>query len=180
MLCPSTQVYYTVLCLVHTTVFTRDSSFYWATVCKTIRHAIKPLSVCPVFNVGVLWSNGWMDQDETWRAGRPRPWPYCVRWGPSSPSSKGAQPPQFSSHMLSPNGWIDQDATWQGSRPQPKRHCVRWGPSSPLRKETEPPIFGPCLLWPNGWMDQDATWYEGRPRTRPHCVTLTRVSRFPP
>ena len=29
-----------------------------------------------------------MDQDETWLAGRPRPWPHCVRWGP-----------QFSAHI---------------------------------------------------------------------------------
>jgi len=28
--------------------------------------------VCLSCNVGVLWPNGWMDQDETWRAGRPR------------------------------------------------------------------------------------------------------------
>jgi len=44
-------------------------------------YAIGPLSVClsvlsslSVFNVGVLWPNGWMDQDETWQAGRPRTW----------------------------------------------------------------------------------------------------------
>jgi len=37
------------------------------------------LSVCPVCNVGVLWPNGWMDQDETGHAGRRRPWPHCVR-----------------------------------------------------------------------------------------------------
>jgi len=37
-----------------------------------------------------------MDQDETRHAGRPRPWPHCVRWGPSSPSAKkGAEPPNF-------------------------------------------------------------------------------------
>ena len=31
----------------------------------------RPLSVCPVCNVGVLWSNGWMDQDQdaTWHGG---------------------------------------------------------------------------------------------------------------
>jgi len=39
-----------------------------------------------------------MDQDETWRAGRPRSWPHCVRRGLSSPSPKGAQPP-FSAHI---------------------------------------------------------------------------------
>ena len=45
---------------------------------------------CPVCDVGVLWPNGWMDQDETWHWGRPRPRPHSVRWGPSPPS-KGAQ-----------------------------------------------------------------------------------------
>ena len=45
------------------------------------------LSVCPVLScdVGVLWPNGRTDQDKTWHAGKPRPWPYCIRWGPSSP-----------------------------------------------------------------------------------------------
>jgi len=33
--------------------------------------------------VDVLWPNGWTDQDETWHAGRPRPWPHCIRWGAS-------------------------------------------------------------------------------------------------
>ena len=37
------------------------------------RFAIGPLSVLSVCNVGVLWPNGWTDQDETWHAGRPRP-----------------------------------------------------------------------------------------------------------
>jgi len=38
------------------------------------------LSVClSVCNVGVLWPNGRTDQDETWHAGRPRPWTHCVR-----------------------------------------------------------------------------------------------------
>jgi len=36
------------------------------------------VSVC---NVGVFWPNGWIDQDETRREGRPRPWPHGVRWG---------------------------------------------------------------------------------------------------
>jgi len=46
------------------------------------------LSVC---DVGVLWPNGWMDQDETWHAGRPQPRPHCVRWGPSPPKSTASQ-----------------------------------------------------------------------------------------
>jgi len=31
------------------------------------------LSVLSVCNVGILWPNGYTDQDETWNAGRPRP-----------------------------------------------------------------------------------------------------------
>ena len=34
-----------------------------------------------------------MDQDETWRGGRPWPKPHCVRWEPSSPLAKGHSPP---------------------------------------------------------------------------------------
>ena len=56
------------------------------------------LSVLSVCDVRALWPNGWTDQDETWHKGRPRPWPHCVRWGPSSPSPKGHSP-QFSAHI---------------------------------------------------------------------------------
>ena len=48
--------------------------------------------VCPACNVGVLWPNGWMDQNATWYGGRPQPMRHCIRWGPSSPSPKGGRP----------------------------------------------------------------------------------------
>jgi len=51
-----------------------------------------------VYDVGALWLNGWMDQDETWHGSSHRPCPYCVRWGPSCPSPKGHSP-QFSAHI---------------------------------------------------------------------------------
>jgi len=54
------------------------------------------LSVCPllsVCNVGILWPNGWIDQDETWHGGRSQPWPHYARWRPSSP--KGGTAPNF-------------------------------------------------------------------------------------
>jgi len=95
---------------------------------------------------------------------------HCVRWGPSFPSSKGAQSPIFGPYLLRPNNCMDQDATWYGGRPRPRPLCVRWGPSTPPQNGAEPPIFGPCLLRPNGCMDQDATWHGGRPRPRRHCV----------
>ena len=71
-------------------------------VCKTVRPMLSD-HVCPVCNVSVLWPNGWMNQDETWHAGRPRPWPHCVIRGSSSPR-KGdtAAPPLFGPCLLWP------------------------------------------------------------------------------
>ena len=125
---------------------------FGVTICKTVRLMLS--DHCPVCHVlscpvclsvcdGVLWSNGWMDQDETWHAGRPRSWP------DSHLPPKGAQPPIFGPW---PNGCVQQDTTWYGGRPQP-RWRIRWGSSSPSPKEAHPPIFGPCPLWPNGSMD---------------------------
>jgi len=107
------------------------------------------LSVCPVLsvclsvcNVGVLWPSGVTDQDDIWHAGRPRTWPHSVRWRPSSPSPKGAQPlPIFGPYPLRPNGCIHQDATWYGGRPRPRRLYVRWGPRFPPQKGDRAPKF---------------------------------------
>ena len=129
------------------------------------------LSVClsclPVTLV-YCGQNGWMDQDETWHAGRPRPWPHCVRWGPAPPPPQGHSPyPIFGPYLLRPNGCVDHDATWYGARPQPRRLCVRWRPPLPSpKKGHSPPIFIPYPLRPNGCIDQDATWYGGRPGPR--------------
>jgi len=84
--------------------------YFWATVCKTVRPVLSDLclSLMSVCDVGVLWPNGWMDQDETWRA-ETWPWTHSVRWGTSSPSPKGAQPPpQFlvCVHCGQTAGWI--------------------------------------------------------------------------
>jgi len=70
-----------------------------------------------------------MDQDKTWRAGRPRRWPHCVTWGPSPLPQRGQSPPIFGPYLLWPNGWMDQDVTRYGVRTQPRRLCVRWRPS---------------------------------------------------
>jgi len=54
------------------------------------------LSVCN--DVGVFLPNGWMDQDETWRGGRPRPGHIVLDRDPAPPPPKrgGAQqPPTF-------------------------------------------------------------------------------------
>ena len=82
----------------------KNAETFWATVCKTVRPMLSDrcpvCPICPVClsvclsacDVGALWLNGWMNQDETCHARRLRPWPHCVRWGPSSPSPKGASP----------------------------------------------------------------------------------------
>ena len=127
----------------------------WATVCETVRPscAIGPLSVlclsvCRVLSVcdvGVLWT----DQDETCHAGRPRPRPHCVGWGPRSPSKRGHSL-QFSAHV-----YCGQTA---GCIRLPRStevglgtgDIVLHGPSSPQKRGAQPPIFSLCLLWPNG------------------------------
>ena len=118
----------------------------WAT---SLPYAVGPLSVCPVCNIGVLWPNGWTNQDETWIAGRPQLWPRFVVGTQVPIPQRGIR----RKVGLNPNG-IVLDGT---QLPSPKRG------QSPL-------IFGPCLLWPNGCMDLDATWYGGRPRPSPRCA----------
>jgi len=101
---------------------------------------LSSLSVC---NVGVLWPNGWMDQDAIWYGGRPRFRRHCVRSESSSPTERdrtvNSPPPLFGPCLLWPNGWMDQDTTWYGGRPRPTCHYVRWGPSSPPWKGAQQP-----------------------------------------
>jgi len=119
---------------------------FWATVCKMFRPMLSAVVCLSVCNVDVLWPNGWVDQDETWHAGRPLPWPHCVRWEPSSPSPKGAQPPNFWPMSVVVK-WLDGSRCHLvGDRPRPRQHCVRWGPSSPRRGTAPPPNCGPMSI----------------------------------
>jgi len=114
------------------------------------------LSVLCVCDVGVLCPNGWMDQDETWRGGRPRLQPHCVRWGPSFPTFR----PMYCGHTA---GWIKM-SLGAGVGHCPGHIVLRVDPAPHQKGAQHPPIFGQCLLWPNGWMNQDAT------RRRRHFV----------
>jgi len=49
----------------------------------------------PIFGTFLLSPNGWMHQYATWYGGRPQPRRLYVICGPSFPSSKGAQSPNF-------------------------------------------------------------------------------------
>jgi len=149
---------------------------FWPTVCKMVPpmlsdHCLSCRSVCPICDVGVLSPNGWMDHDETWHGGRPRPRPHCVRWRPSSPSPKGAQPSQFLVHVS-----CGQMAEWikmplgriVGLGPG---DIVIWGPSSPSpKRRTAAPTFRPMSVVANVLDGSRCHWYGGRPWPRPHCV----------
>jgi len=147
-----------------------DALCFWTTVCKTVRLWYRSV-VCPVCNVGVLWPNGWTDQDETWHAGRPRLWPHCVRWGPSSPPPKGHSP-QFSAHICCGQmaAWIKMSLDMKLSLGQGE--SVLDGDHAPPPQKGGLPrqIFGPWLLRPNSWMDAAGTWHGGRLQPRRLCV----------
>ena len=102
--------------------------------------------------IGVLWPNGWIDQDETWRGRRPRQRLYCVDGDPA-PLPKGAQSPIFGPCLSWPNNWLDQDATSYGCRPRPRRQCVRLEPI-PQKGGQQPPTFRPM------YCDQTAGWIK--------------------
>jgi len=122
---------------------------------KEFAIAIGPLSVlsCPVCDVGVLWPNGWMDQYETWHAGRPGPRPHCVRWGSSSP--KGGTAPILAHVRCGQTaGWVEMPLGTEVGL-CPGDIVLDGDPALPPPKVAQPPrIFGPFLLWPNGRLSQ--------------------------
>jgi len=68
--------------------------------------------VYPVFDIGVLWPSGWMDQDETWHGGG-LGLDHTVLYGVPvpPPQKKGAQPPNYQPmSVIAKNSWMDQDA----------------------------------------------------------------------
>jgi len=153
---------------------------FWATY-RTVCYMLS--DCCPVWDIGVLWPNGW--NGLRWN------WPH-VRWGPSSPSLNRG----FSAHICcgqmaawtkkplgmevglgpgdfvlnwdpapfpqkgrhpSPNfrhGWMDQAGSWHGGGPQSSSHCARWGASYPPQKGDRAPSH---TFWPISvvakWLD---------------------------
>jgi len=80
---------------------------FWRPFVKRFALCYRTIVCLSVCNVGVLWPNGCMDQDEIWHGGRPQPRPHGVTWGPSFPPQKGHSP-QFSAHVCCGQtaGWI--------------------------------------------------------------------------
>jgi len=129
------------------TVTNKQRCRFWATICKTVRPMLSDrcLSVClsclPVTLV-YCGQNGWMDQDETWHAGRPRPWPHCVRWGPAPPSPKGHRSSQFLAHICCGQmaGWIKMPLSRRVGL-DPGDIVLDGDPASPPRKGGRAPQF---------------------------------------
>jgi len=132
--------------------FTVDSlcSHLGRTVSKTVRpmlsdRCLSCLSVCPVLpvlsecNVGVLWPNGWMHQDENWHAGMPRPWLYIVLdEDPALPPQRGTAS-QFSAHICCGRmaGWIKTPLCTKAGL-GPGEFVLDGDPAAPPRKGAEP------------------------------------------
>jgi len=100
---------------------------------------------CPVCD-GVLWPNGWTDQDETWHGGRPQSRPHCVRLGPSSPQ-KGHSPPQFSAHVCCGQmaGWIKMPLGMKVGL-GPGDIVLDGHPAPPPKKRGAAPSFQPVSI----------------------------------
>jgi len=79
--------------------------------------------VCPVCDIGVLWPNSWMDQDETWHGDGPQPGPHCVRCGGGAATKRNSLP-ILGPCLLWLNSWMDQDSTRYGDMPRPSGHYV--------------------------------------------------------
>jgi len=147
---------------------------FWATVCETVRPTLSDrclsvmsvLSVLSVCDVGVLWPNGWTEQDD----------PSCPNGGwikmplgieigldlsdivldgdPAPLPKRGQSHPIFGPCLLWPNGCMDQGANWYRGRPRPRPHYARWGPSSLPKKGAQPCNFRPMPIVPkqlDGW-----------------------------
>jgi len=122
-----------------------SSDQFLATVSKTVRPVLvrlSCLSLCAGCDVGVLWPNGSMDQDQTWHAGRPRYWPHCVRWGHSSPFHKGVQP-QYSAHICCAQMASSIKTPLGMEVGLGPGHTVLDGDPAPPKNGHSPSLFGP-------------------------------------
>ena len=127
----------------------------------------------PFLGPRLLWSNDCMDQDATWYGGRPRPTRHCVRRGPSSPSPKAAQPPQFSANVRCGQtaGWIKMALGTE----------VNLGPGDDVLDGAAAPLEGAqfslhvCCSQTAGWtktpLGTEVHW------PRPHCIRRVPVPR---
>ena len=129
-------------------------------VCLSVR-----LTVC---DIGVLWPNGWIDQDEIWHRGRPLPRPHCVRWG-SSPLPKRGKAPQFSAHV-----YCGQTARWlklplATEVGLGRGHIVLGGDPASPEGRTAVPLLGASSLYTNNQTVQSTKFEINDEWVRKRC-----------
>ena len=100
----------------------------------------------PIFGPCLLLPNSCMHQDTTWYAGRPQPIRHCVRWEPSSPSTKGTQP-KFLAHVCCRQmvGWTKMPLGMQVGL-GPGDFVLDGDPALPPQKGWRAPNFWPMLI----------------------------------
>ena len=115
------------------------------TVCPMLSDHCPVLSVC---NIGVMWPNGWMDKDETWHGGGPRPGHIVLDGDPAPPSQRGTAPPQFSANVCCGHmaGWIKMPLGMEVNLGP--GDVVLDGVAAPPKRGTAPQ-FQVHVLWPN-------------------------------
>ena len=143
-----------------------NSVHFWTTVCKTVRPMLSDRCLSCLSDLSVC--NRWVDKDETWQAGRPRPRPHCVRWGPSSPEKGGTAPNfrlmSFVAKLLGGS----RCHLVRRYRHRPRRQCVRWEPSSPEKRKA--PHFRPMSVVAQRMGGPRCHLVRRWPRPRRHCV----------
>ena len=78
-----------------------DITVFWATVCKTVRPMLSDRRpVCPICDVGVLWINVRMDQDEIGKQIGLGFGHIVLDGQPAPPPPKGHSPPIFGPYLL--------------------------------------------------------------------------------
>jgi len=121
-------------------------------------HCLSVLSVC---DVGLLWPNVWMYQDDTWHGGRPQPWPHYVRYDPAHAPSKEHSPPIFMYAVAKRLDGSRCQLVWK--RPRPKRHCVRGGTQFPPKRGTGLHFLAHvCCGQTAGWIEMPLGTKQGR------------------
>jgi len=77
----------------------KELNNFWANVCKTIHPILSDTCLscpfCPDCDVGVLWLNGWMDQDETCMQIGLGPGHIVLDGDPAMPTERGTAAPTF-------------------------------------------------------------------------------------
>jgi len=93
----------------------------------------------PIFGSCLLWPNHWVDQHETWHAGRPRPWTHCVLDGDPAPTPKGHRPQFLACICCGPMAaWIKMPLGMEVGL-GPGDFVLDKDPAHPPEKGSEPP-----------------------------------------